>query len=258
MDITQVFCWPFTRGEAPVKILKTRRSLRALHFHPTAPHILLTAEVTERRAAVGPAQEASAFTATTAAPGGRAPPQGAAAQLSPLVPPQMLLHQQRQQQLHQQLQQASRRLDWGRQQALQQMHQRAQETLQQSQELQHLENEMLGIFQQDRHQGMLRRPQEQQQQADSQMAVGLHGVGYHHGNEDGGSGQGGAGLPGAGGTAAATVGRAIGGEQAGGAPLDFADPQVGLFTAMSCIPFIVSNPVFAVSFPPPFLTTTAL
>ncbi|GLI66589.1 hypothetical protein VaNZ11_010509 [Volvox africanus] len=46
----KVFSWPFTRLAPPVKILKTRRSLRALHFHPTAPHILLTAEVTERRA----------------------------------------------------------------------------------------------------------------------------------------------------------------------------------------------------------------
>ncbi|GIL60773.1 hypothetical protein Vafri_15217 [Volvox africanus] len=46
----KVYSWPFTRLAPPVKILKTRRSLRALHFHPTAPHILLTAEVTERRA----------------------------------------------------------------------------------------------------------------------------------------------------------------------------------------------------------------
>ncbi|GFR49249.1 hypothetical protein Agub_g11263, partial [Astrephomene gubernaculifera] len=49
----KVFSWQFARMAAPVKILKTRRSLRALHFHPTAPHILLTAEVLERRAAGG-------------------------------------------------------------------------------------------------------------------------------------------------------------------------------------------------------------
>ncbi|KAG2488328.1 hypothetical protein HYH03_013178 [Edaphochlamys debaryana] len=65
----KVFSWQFARLATPVRILKTRRSLRALHFHPTAPHILLTAEVTERRPS---AETAAAAAAQQAAPAGTA------------------------------------------------------------------------------------------------------------------------------------------------------------------------------------------
>lgn len=49
----QVFSWHFHGAAEPIRILKTRRSLRALHFHPLAPYVLLTAEVTERRGTHG-------------------------------------------------------------------------------------------------------------------------------------------------------------------------------------------------------------
>lgn len=44
----QLFIWNYKRtGEAssPAIVLKTRRSLRAVHFHPHAAPFLLTAEV---------------------------------------------------------------------------------------------------------------------------------------------------------------------------------------------------------------------
>jgi hypothetical protein len=47
----QVYVWPYREGPAsqPAVVLKTRKSLRALHFHPHGLPILLTAEVVERK-----------------------------------------------------------------------------------------------------------------------------------------------------------------------------------------------------------------
>lgn len=46
----QLYIWHYNKkGEAfsPIFVLKTRRSLRAVHFHPHAAPYLLTAEVNE-------------------------------------------------------------------------------------------------------------------------------------------------------------------------------------------------------------------
>lgn len=48
-NLSQLYMWHYNRrGEtsSPVIVLKTRRSLRAVHFHPHAAPFLLTAEVT--------------------------------------------------------------------------------------------------------------------------------------------------------------------------------------------------------------------
>ncbi|GIL88701.1 hypothetical protein Vretifemale_16613 [Volvox reticuliferus] len=95
----KVFSWPFTRLAPPVKILKTRRSLRALHFHPTAPHILLTAEVTERRA--GTTADGVGTAAAMAA--ATQPPQHAHGQHRNPNRYQQQQHRQQQAQVHSQL-----------------------------------------------------------------------------------------------------------------------------------------------------------
>lgn len=48
---TQVYIWEHNRlpAKAPAAVLKTGRSLRAIHFHPHGAPLLLTAEVVERR-----------------------------------------------------------------------------------------------------------------------------------------------------------------------------------------------------------------
>lgn len=41
----QLYIWNYSKKTAPAIVLKTRRSLRAIHFHPHAAPFLLTAEV---------------------------------------------------------------------------------------------------------------------------------------------------------------------------------------------------------------------
>lgn len=46
----QLYIWQFTKegdDASPVIVLRTRRSLRAVHFHPHAAPFLLTAEVND-------------------------------------------------------------------------------------------------------------------------------------------------------------------------------------------------------------------
>lgn len=55
MRLFQLYIWHYNkRGEpsSPTIILKTRRSLRAVHFHPQAAPFLLTAEVNYKRVVV--------------------------------------------------------------------------------------------------------------------------------------------------------------------------------------------------------------
>lgn len=41
----QLYIWNYSKKTPPTIVLKTRRSLRAVHFHPHAAPFLLTAEV---------------------------------------------------------------------------------------------------------------------------------------------------------------------------------------------------------------------
>lgn len=48
INVIQLFIWHYNRvgdPSSPTIVLKTRRSLRAVHFHPHAAPFLLTAEV---------------------------------------------------------------------------------------------------------------------------------------------------------------------------------------------------------------------
>ena len=47
LDAMQLYLWEYTSGRPPVVALKTRRSLRAVHFHPQGGPLLLSAEVTD-------------------------------------------------------------------------------------------------------------------------------------------------------------------------------------------------------------------
>ncbi|KAL6757465.1 quinon protein alcohol dehydrogenase-like superfamily [Haematococcus lacustris] len=69
----KVYVWPYQAGldSQPSVLLKTRRSLRALHFHPLGRPLLLTAEVVERRssAADGAGWSSAATSSIVRVPG---------------------------------------------------------------------------------------------------------------------------------------------------------------------------------------------
>ena len=50
-SLVQLYLWEYASGRPPVVALKTRRSLRAVHFHPQGSPLLLSAEVTDAHTA---------------------------------------------------------------------------------------------------------------------------------------------------------------------------------------------------------------
>lgn len=71
MLVVQVYVWQYSiLDKAPAVVLKTSRSLRAIHFHPYGAPLLLTAEVVERK--VSPPPDDAAWRPAPVAPAGNA------------------------------------------------------------------------------------------------------------------------------------------------------------------------------------------